>query len=303
MLPCLPQGNIHIKRKLRVWRDNKCIRLVGVKPPRICAGRQTTLSQGSRYRDDNKNLRKVGWTYCHGTVFAPRQYLYVNKVTGMERQEIYSPHRCKNLTCAGCQTTPSQGVGIGLRTETYVKWSGPNAMVPCLHQENIYIKRKLRVWRDQKCTSLVGAKTSPVRAVKLHRHKGVGIGPRTETCVKWGGHTAMVPCLHLGNVHIKRKVRVWRDQKCIPLVGANIPCSCVGHQTIPTQGSRYRADIGNLRKLGWTYRHGTVFAPRQYLYQKEAKGMERQEMYSLSRCKNLTYLCGSSNYPVSRESV
>ena len=142
-----------------------------------------------------------------------------------------------------------------------------------------------------------------MQAVKLHRRKGVCIGPRTEACVKWGGHIAMVPCLHQGNVHIIIKLRVWRDQKCIPLVGANIPHSCAGHQTIPPQGSRCRADIGNLRKLGSTYRHGTVFAPRQYLYQKEATGMERQEMYSLSRCKNLTYLCGPSNYPVSRESV
>ena len=43
------------------------------------------------------------------------------------------------------------------------------------------------------------------------------------------------------------------------------------------------------------------FAPRKYLYQKEAKGMERPEMYSVSRCNNPTYLCRPSKYPVSRE--
>ena len=31
------------------------------------------------------------------------------------------------------------------------------------------------------------------------------------------------------------------------------------------------------------------------------KLMERPEMYSVSRCNNPTYLCGLSNYPVSRE--
>ena len=56
-------------------------------------------------------------------------------------------------------------------------------------------------------------------------------------------------------------------------------------------------------KLGRTYGHGTVFAPMKYLYQKEATGMERQEMYSVSRFNNPTYLCGTSKYPVSREVV
>ena len=66
---------------------------------------------------------------------------------------------------------------------------------------------------------------------------------------------------------------------------------------------RYRAKTGKLRKLGETYRFGTVFAPRQYLYQKEATGMEGQEMYSASKCNNPTYLCGALKYPISMEEV
>ena len=58
-----------------------------------------------------------------------------------------------------------------------------------------------------------------------------------------------------------------------------------------------------LPKLGRTYRHGTVFAPRKYLYQKEATGIERPEMYSASMCNNPTYLCGLSKYPISKEVV
>ena len=55
--------------------------------------------------------------------------------------------------------------------------------------------------------------------------------------------------------------------------------------------------------LGWTYLHGAVLAPRKYVHQKEATGMERPEMYSASRCNYPTYLCGPSKYPVSREAV
>ena len=138
----------------------------------------------------------------------------------------------------------------------------------------------------------------PVRAVKLPRLKGVGIGPRKETCINWGGPIAIVPHFHQGNIYIKRKIRVWRDQKCIPLVGANTALTYADRQTTPSQGSRYRPENKNLRKLGLTYHHVTVFAPRQYLYQKEAMGMVRQEIYSPSRCKNPSYLCLSSNYPI-----
>ena len=66
---------------------------------------------------------------------------------------------------------------------------------------------------------------------------------------------------------------------------------------------RYRNENGNLSKLGRIYRLGTVFAPRQYSYQKTAMGMERPEMNSFSPCKNRSYLCGPSNYPVSRPAV
>ena len=114
---------------------------------------------------------------------------------------------------------------------------------------------------------------------------------------------AMVPCLHQGNIYTKRKLRVWRDQKCIPLVGAITPLTSSDRQNTPSRGRQYSAKYGKLHKLGRTYGHGTVFAPRKYLYQKEATGIERPEMYSVSRCNNPTYLCGPSKYPVSREVV
>ena len=132
-----------------------------------------------------------------------------------------------------------KGVGVCSRTQTCVNWVGPIAVVPSLHQGNISIKRKIRVWRDQKCIRVVGAKTPlTCEGRQTTRLKGVGIGPRTESCINWGGPIAMVSCLHQGNIYIKRKLHVWR-----------------------------------------------------------------QEMYSPSWCKKPFYLCGPSNYPVSREAA
>ena len=82
---------------------------------------------------------------------------------------------------------------------------------------------------------------------------GGGIDPRAETCVNLGGPIAMVPCLQQGNIYIKKKLWVWRDQQCISLVGAKTPLTCAGRQTTPSQGRRYTVENGNLRKLGWTY--------------------------------------------------
>ena len=99
---------------------------------------------------------------------------------------------------------------------------------------------------------------------------------------------AMVPCLHQGNIYTKRKLRVWRDKKGNPLVGAINPLTCAGRSNTPSRERQYRAQNGKLGKLGRTCDHGTVFAPRKYLHKKEATGMERSEMYSASRWNNPT---------------
>ena len=130
-----------------------------------------------RYTAQNGNLAKLGRTYRHGTVFAPRKYLYQKEATGMDRPEMYFTSWCNN--------------------PTYLS-----------------VPSKYSVSRDE----------------------------------------------------------VW-------------------------------AQNVKLRKLGRSYRYDTVFAQRKYLYQKEATGMERPEMYSASRCNSPTYLCGPSKYPVSSEAV
>ena len=130
-----------------------------------------------------------------------------------------------------------------------------------------------------------------MRAVIILRLEGGSIGPRTESLVNWDGPMAMVPCFHQGNIYTKRKLRVWIDQKCIPLVGAITTLTSAGRHNTSSRVRQYRAQNGKLGKLGRTYGHGTVFAPRKYLYQKEATRMERPEIYSVSRCNNHTYLC------------
>ena len=158
-------------------------------------------------------------------------------------------------------------------------------MILCLHQRNIHIKRKLQVWRDQKCIPPVSG------------------GPRTEIWGNLGLSFAMVPCLHQSNVHMKRKLQVWRVQKCIPPVSAKTELTCAGRQTTPCHVSQYRTDNRNLRKSGSTFCHVTVFAPKQCLYQKKSTRMESPKMHPSSWCKNRTYLWGTANYPVSCKPV
>ena len=142
-----------------------------------------------------------------------------------------------------------------------------------------------------------------MRTVKIPGLEGGSIGTRPESWVNWDGHMAKVPCLHQGNMYKKRKLRVWRAQKCIPIVGAITAFTCVGRQNTPSRGRQYRTQNGKLGKWALTYGHGNVFAPRKYLYQEEGTGMEKPEMYSDSRRNNPTYICGLSKYPVSRKAV
>ena len=83
-----------------------------------------------------------------------------------------------------------------------------------------------------------------MRAIKVARLEGGSIGPRTESRVNWDGPIAMVMCLHQVNIYNKRKLRVWRDQKCIPLVGAITPLNGAGRQITPSGGRQYRAQNG-----------------------------------------------------------
>ena len=201
MVPCLHQGNIYTKRKLRAWRDQKCIPLVGAITPLISAGHQNTPSRGRQYMAWNGKLPKLGRTYRHGTVLAPRKYLY----------------------------------------------------------------QKLRAWRDKKCIPLVVSITPLISADRESTpSRGRRYWAKNRKLPKLGRTyrhgTVLAP-----RKYLYQKLRAWRDQKCISLVGAITPLLCAGRRNTPSRGRRYTAQNGKLPKLGRTYRLGTVLAPKKYL--------------------------------------
>ena len=114
----------------------------------------------------------------------------------------------------------------------------------------------------------------PLRGSKLPRFMGGSIGPRMEICETLSLPIPMVPHLHQSNGYIKRKLRAWKIQKRIALVGADTELITVWLQSTPFHGGWYRAPNANMRNFGPTNPHGTAFAPKQWLYQKEATAME-----------------------------
>ena len=152
-------------------------------------------------------------------------------------------------------------------------------MVPCFNQSNLCIQRKLREWKTQKSYPCFGAESSlRILTCKLPVIIPRRVEPTVQICRNSGLPSAMIPCLHQSNLYIKRKLREWRTQKCNTCFGAiSLPRSTdlANHRF---QAAPYRADSANLRKLGATFRLGTVFAPNQYLYGKEATGMESPKM-------------------------
>ena len=137
----------------------------------------------------------------------------------------------------------------------------------CLYQKEATGMERPEMYSVIRCNN----PTCLCGAVKVPRLEGGSIGPSTESCINCDALFSMVWCLHQGNIYIKRKVRVWRDQKYIPLVGGITPPNCAGRHNTPSRGRQYRAQKGKFGKLGRTYGHGTVLAPRKYLYQKELR--------------------------------
>ena len=139
----------------------------------------------------------------------------------------------------------------------------------------------------------------PVRGRKVPRFMGGSIGSRVEIRGTSGLPIPMVPRLHQSHGNIKRKLRAWRVQKCITLVGAYTVLTRAGPQISLFHEWQYRAKNGNMRKFGPSNPHGTAFAPKQWQYQKEATGMESSKMYYLSRCRYRTYQCRPAKHPIS----
>ena len=131
----------------------------------------------------------------------------------------------------------------------------------------------------------------PLRGSKVPRFKGCSIGPRMEICKTSALHIPIVPRLHQSNGFMKGKLRAWRVQKCIVLVDADTVLNTAWKKSTPFHGVYYRAQNGKMRNFGSTNPHGTAFAPKQWLYQKESTGMDSTKIYCPSRCRYRTYHC------------
>ena len=138
-----------------------------------------------------------------------------------------------------------------------------------------------------------------VRGRKLPGFMGGSMGHRMELCGTSSLPIPMVPRLHQSNGYMKRKLRAWRVENCIVLVGTDTVVTSAAPLTTPCHGGLYRVQKGNMRNFGHTNPHGTTFAPKQWLYEKEATGIENLKMYFPSLCRYRTYQCGAANYSVS----
>ena len=87
-----------------------------------------------------------------------------------------SPLRSTGLQTSGFHASPYSAVCVNLR-----KLGVPFTVVPCLHQRNQYMKRKLREWRTQKCNPYFGAE-SPLRSTGLQT-SGFHASPYSAVCV------------------------------------------------------------------------------------------------------------------------
>ena len=208
------------------------------------------------------------------------------------------------LTIQGCKLPHFMEGSKGPRMEICSISGLPIPLVPRLHQCNRYIKRKLRAWRVQKCVALVCADTVITSAGPLTTpFKGGEYSAQNGNMRNFGPTNPHGIAFAPNKWLIKRKLQEWRVQKCISLVGADMVLTSAEPPTTPFHGVQYRAQNGNLRNFGRTNPYRTAFAPKQWLYQKEATGMNSSKMHCPSRFRYRTYQCGDANYPVSSGAV
>ena len=235
MVPRLHQSNGYIKRKLRVWRAEKCIALVDGETVLTSAGRKLPRFMWCSIGSAMEICEISGLPIPMVPRLHQRNGYIKRKLRVWRAQKCVALVGSESvLISVGPQTTPFNGGSIGTGMEICETSGLPIPMVKRLHQSNGYIKRKLRVWKAQKCIALVGVETvltsvGPQTTPFHWGSKGIGM----EICETSGLPIPMVPRLHQRNGYIKSKLRVWKAQKCIALVGVETVLTSVGPQTTP----------------------------------------------------------------------
>ena len=178
---------------------------------------QITRIHASPYRAVNANFRNFGASYRHGTVFAPKQYLYQKVALGMQSTKILSLGWCKKGT-------------------------------------NLYGLQITRIY------------VSPYRSENAN-FRNFGASYRHGT--------VFAPKQYL----YQKEALGMQSTKILSLGWCKKGTNLYGLQITRIYVSPYRSENANFRNFGASYRHGTVFAPKQYLYQKEALGMQSTKYY------------------------
>ena len=260
MVRRLHQSNGYIKRKLRAWRVQKSISRVSGDIGPITAWPQSTPFHWWQYRAQNGNMRNFSPTNPNGTAFAPKQWLYQKEATGIQSSKMYCHSRCRYRTylCVEAKYPVSCGVVQGTECK-YAKhrpyqspWYGVRTKAMVISKVSYGNGESKNVLPKSVQTPYL-----PLRGSKVPRFMGGSIGRRMEICETSGLPIPMVPRLRQTNGYIKRKLRAWRVQKCIAIVGANIVLMTAWPQSIPFHGGQYKALNGNMRNFGPTNPHGT----------------------------------------------
>ena len=122
------------------------------------------------------------------------------------------------LPLRGSKLPRFMGDSRGPRLEICETWALPIPMVPRFHQS---ISKESYGHGESKngLANSVQTPYLPLRRNKLPHFMGGSIGPRMEICKTSTLPIPMVPHFHQISGYIKRKLRAWRVQKCIVLVG------------------------------------------------------------------------------------
>ena len=159
------------------------------------------------------------------------QWLYQKEATGMDSSKMYCPCRCRYRTYQFGATNNPASWGTVYGPET--KFGKLRAYQPPWYRicTNAMVISNGSYGHEEFKNVLPSSVQIPylqVQGRKLPRVMGGSIGSRVDICEILGLPIHMVPRLHQSNGYIKMKLRAWRVQKCIALVGADTVLTSTG---------------------------------------------------------------------------
>ena len=203
-------------------------------------------------------MRNFGPTNPHGIAFPQEECSHQKEATGMENPKMYCSSLWKNPTfLCGFANYLVSWMAVRGQESLWYRDCTKAMVISKRSYEHGELNNVLPYSVQKQCL--------PVRGRKLPRLMGSSISSGMELCETLGLPIGMVLRSHKRYVYIKRKLRVWRTKKCIPLVRGTTPPTCSGMQITPFYGWQYRAENGSMRNFGPTDPHGTAFAPKQWL--------------------------------------